>query len=1231
MSADHDAELRVAVAEGIVTRSEANALGEEAARLGKSPFELLVERGKVSTGTLASLRAVGDQAPAPEPADTVVRDHARPAHAPENPGEDAADPDETVAKAYPRGARAPGALSEPAFPITGWDRYQPIRFLGRGGMGMVFLARDVRLQRDVALKFIRGDDPGSIPRFISEARAQARVSHDRVCKVYEVGEVEGEVYIAMQYIDGEPLSAIQRRLTVEQKARLLRDAALGVHEAHRQGIIHRDLKPANLMVERTDEGELRAHVMDFGLARSFTGGATETGTVLGTPQFMSPEQARGEVSRLDRRADVYSLGATLYAVLTGAPPISGSNALEVVSRIATEEPPLPRTVDRNIPADLEAITLKCLEKDRSARYDSARALAEDLERFLNGDAVVARAFGLGYRLRKRLIKHRGLVALGLTAAMLVLAALGWGQKARGEAAHREALARRFTELVERIESMARYSALSPLHDIRGDQRAIRARMAELDEEIKRAGPVAVGPGHSALGRGYLALDDEPKALEYLDSAWQHGFHEPRVAYALALVTGHLYQSHLREADRIEQKELREEKKRDIERRYRDPALAYLQQSAGADVPSTGYVAALVAFYEGRFEEALKQLDALVGGLPWFYEAPALRGDILGARASRRWSQGDREGAVADFDAGRAAYAAAGTIGESAPSVLAAMGELEYASLCMELYGQGDVKPHFERGEEAVQRALTASPDHYASLVLEARLYRRFAEFLANQGGAVDDLLAKAVAAAERAAAVSPTGPRARQEIGRSYYQWGGYRQERNQDPRGELRKAIAIFEGIPPAERGYDDHLYLGLSFQVWADYEDQTGLDSLPNRGKAIEAYLAAIRLDDRQTPAWINLGTTYFTRASQPLCQDPEGDLEKALSALDKARVRNPRQVVPYFYAGEIHGRMAERKRDRGGDARPDLEAALQQYREGLAINPRMPHLHNGAGNVLMALAREAWDRGGDPTPHLDQALAAFELAIAAAPDQGFGYHNVGEVMVQRALYQLARGEDPGPTVRQAGPFIQKAIARIPQHAPPWANLGTIHALQAAFDLTHSRDPTPSLVEATAAFDQALRRNPKDTQSHRYLGEARATRARYLAIRKQAKAEDFEGAAEELQKAVDLAPKNHAYRVGFAHFCREWALWQAATGRDPRASLERGLALVNEVLAARPEWPDALVARASLLLAQAEAPRLAPEEPRELSRRAAEDFTRALAANPNLEHVWKGALLAARRAAPP
>jgi serine/threonine-protein kinase len=968
--------------------------------------------------------------------------------------------------------------------------------------------------------------------------------------------------------------------------------------------------------------------MDFGLARTLHGDTTETGTVLGTPHFMSPEQARGEVSRLDRRSDIYSLGATLYALLTGRPPIEGTNALEVLSRIATEEPALPRAIDRDIPVDLESIALKCLEKDRSARYDSARALADDLERFLSGDPVQARATGPWHRLRRRLAKHKRIVAAAAVAATLVLSALGWGLKTRGEAAERERLARRFTELVERIESMARYSALSPLHDVRYDQAAIRARMNELEGEIKNAGPVALGPGNYALGRGFLALDDEPRALESLDSAWKHGFREPRAAYSLALVTGHLYRQHLLDAEKIESKEQREAKKQEDRRLYRDPALAYLAESAGADVPSREYVAALVAFYEDRFDDALKQVDAIGSGLPWFYEAPALRCDVLVARAAQRSDRGDRDGAVADFDAGQKACAAAAAIGESAPAVLSAMGELEYRALHMELYGEGNVKPHFERGVEAMGRALTASPDRYDSLVLQARLHRRFAEHVANQGGDVEGLLGKAITADERAVALAPAKAAARQELGRSYFQWGQARQERNQDPTAQLQKASELFASGSPEDQDYDARLDLGLVLQTWADYQDQTGVDSTSNRSKAIEAYLAAIRLDEHQPPAWVNLGSTYFARAGLPRSEDPEGDLERARGAFDKARAINPSQVIPCYYAGQIRGLMAERKRARGSDPGPDLVAALDRYREGLVLSPGMPHLHNGIGSALLAQAHDAWDRGGDPTALLEAARAAFQQAIAVAPEQGASHHNLADVLVQRAILQRAGGQDPSATVSEAIPLIRKGIAMLPDQPTPWGNLGIVYVLLADFERESARDPQPSLALATAAFAEALHRNASDAPSHRYLGEARATRARYLDGRKQARAEDFESAAEELQKAIDLDPDNQDAQIDLGHFCRVWASWQATSGRDPLPPLQRGLALVNKVLETRPAWADARVLRGSLLLAEAQAAR-EPEARRGLGGRAAEDFKTGLAANPNLEPVWRSPATLAERLA--
>ncbi|MGH9362391.1 MAG: serine/threonine-protein kinase, partial [Thermoanaerobaculia bacterium] len=175
------------------------------------------------------------------------------------------------------------------WPVEGWDRYEFVEFLGAGGMGRIYKAYDRQLGRLVALKFLRGDDPESAARFLSEARAQARVEHEHVCKIHEVGEVQGKLYIAMQYIAGRTLEEAAPRMTLEQKLRLLRQVAEGVHAAHRLGLVHRDIKPANVLVERGEDGAWRPYVTDFGLARELEApGLTRTGMVMGTPAYMAP-------------------------------------------------------------------------------------------------------------------------------------------------------------------------------------------------------------------------------------------------------------------------------------------------------------------------------------------------------------------------------------------------------------------------------------------------------------------------------------------------------------------------------------------------------------------------------------------------------------------------------------------------------------------------------------------------------------------------------------------------------------------------------------------------------------------------------------------------------------------------------------------------------------------------------------------------------------------------------
>ncbi|NVJ09653.1 protein kinase [Myxococcus sp. AM001] len=1218
MSEQDEAQIRQAVAEGLVARDEVEVLRAEAARLGQRPLELLRARGRLSEETYTSLLRMSRDELAREPRepgmtsappgadDTPSLPERRDGVAPpgRRPG-----PSDRLGTAVPLEGDGPDG---PAFPVPGWERYAPVRFLGQGGMGRVFLAWDARLHRHVALKFVRGDEPELPRRFVSEARAQARVSHPRVCEVYEVGEVQGRVYIAMRYVDGLPLQSLVASLGMEQKARVLREAAEGVHAAHRAGLIHRDLKPSNILVERSADGELSPYVMDFGLARDWREGATATGTVLGTPHFMSPEQARGEVARLDRRADVYSLGATLYALLTGSAPIPGENGLEVLGNIATVEPRPPRALDGDIPVDLEAITLKCLEKDRSARYGSARELAEDLARFLDGAPVLART-GPGYRARKWLRRHRRSMALGTGALVVVTLAVGQAVLARREVSQREALARRFTEQVERIEAQARYTGSAPAHDTQADREALRERMRELEGAMREAGPMADGPGHYALGRGYLALGDDLKAHQHLEMAWQAGNTEPRVAYSLALVLSHRYQRARLDAERTRDEQTRSKRLLEAARRFGAPARDFLRRSEGAQVPSPEYVAALLAFLEDRPDAALAKLEAPGARLPWFHEAPLLRGDILVTRAASRWNTGQRDGALADLEEGRRAYARAADIGRSVPAVYLAQARLEGWALLLALYGQGEVAPHYERGMAAVSQALVLAPDDARAHELEAGFHRRLAEHHARRGGAVEPLLDKALASARRAMALSPLLLDGLHELALAHWQRARQRQEKGLDPRDSLREAVAAFDRALPETWDYDFHADHGQVFRVWADYEDGVGGDSLPHRARAIASHERGVALDPTRPEAWMNLGTEYLARATNPRALSPGEDLDRAAAALERARSINPEHVVPWFYEGEAHLARATRQRDLGADAGPTLARAREAYLRGVAINPKLPPLHNGLGTVWFEQAKDTWERGGDPEPSLREALKSFEQAISLAPAQGYGQNNVGEVHAWRARMRVLEGRSPEAEVKAARAALKDALEKVPDLAPPWMNLGTALQAEAEWRRARGQAVEPVLAEAVQALRRALTLNPKQAQAWRVLGESLA-----IAALVKGDPESLTQVEHAFQQALTLEPNQPEHRLSFARFCLSWGL---RAGASDSTRLERGLALTDEVLATRSSWPRARAVQAGVLLALSESSASGRSQ-----QEAREQLSRALGDNPHLTQAWSPWLVVAK-----
>lgn len=304
--------------------------------------------------------------------------------------------------------------------------FELIRELGRGGMGVVYLARQASLNRLVALKMILTGEyshPQARARFRGEAEVVARLAHPNLVQIHETGEHRGRPYFSMEYVDGGRLADSLRGTPwpPRRAARLVETLARAAHSAHERGVIHRDLTPSNVLFSRAGEPK----IVDFGLAKLADGvGRTASGEILGTPGYMAPEQATGQSKEVGPGADVYALGAILYELLTGRPPFVGASLLDTLAHLVRDDPIAPRRLQPKVPRDLETICLKCLNKDSARRYPTAAALADDLRRYLAGEPVRARPVGAAGRVA-RWIRRRpaiaSLLALGATGALAAFA------------------------------------------------------------------------------------------------------------------------------------------------------------------------------------------------------------------------------------------------------------------------------------------------------------------------------------------------------------------------------------------------------------------------------------------------------------------------------------------------------------------------------------------------------------------------------------------------------------------------------------------------------------------------------------------------------------------------------------------------------------------------------------------------------------------------------------------
>jgi WD40 repeat protein len=339
----------------------------------------------------------------------------------------------------------PEGLAAGPADVTHVPGYEVLGILGRGGMGVVYRARHLALKRPVALKMILAGGhagPADLARFRAEAEAVARLQHPNIVAIYEVGTADGLPFCALELVEGGNLAQKLngKPLPPAEAARLIELLAGAMHLAHSRNVVHRDLKPANvLLAVGTDlpvcpdrpgglSPQWAPKITDFGLAKVLEGqdGNTQTGAVMGTPSYMAPEQAEGRSREAGPAADVWALGAILYECLTGRPPFKGATPVETLVQVVTAEPVAPRQIEPSVPCDLETVCLKCLEKAPEKRYASARELAEDLERFRNGEPIRARPAGAAERLLRWARRRPAAAALVLVSVLALAGLVGGG-------------------------------------------------------------------------------------------------------------------------------------------------------------------------------------------------------------------------------------------------------------------------------------------------------------------------------------------------------------------------------------------------------------------------------------------------------------------------------------------------------------------------------------------------------------------------------------------------------------------------------------------------------------------------------------------------------------------------------------------------------------------------------------------------------------------------------------
>ncbi len=1029
----------------------------------------------------------------------------------------------------PWGGPAPTALP-PGSRVGKFFRFDR---LGAGGMGEVWKAWDPDINRWVALKFVKVEGADDLARFAREAQLAARLTHPNIAAIYEFGEADGRKFIAMQYIEGKTLRHAVRG-DRREAARMVRDAAIGVHEAHRLGVIHRDLKPDNIMA--TTGGHV--FVMDFGLARAteVESSISVSGLVVGTPSYMPPEQARGE--KVDERADVYSLGATLYELVTGAKPFDAQSVYETLMAVATEDPKAPRSLDPTIDPDLETMILKAIEKEPSRRYRSAADLAADLDRWLKGEPVTARAPSAVYRLKKGFARRRGLliaiaagvIASGVTAAVLVPLLRRTEAKVDDE---REALLDR----LRKTSSLCLEAALEKrrVKDLAG-MRSYLGQVKDACDAVVAKDPALAEP-HYRLGRLRRVLMDfegaEHEQSEALrkDPMFGPALYERIVLRSKALVddTYKLSAGFLRD---LGEKLAREGRAAGWS--YRPPSwkellsntpalrdritslrkdvstLMALDPSRRGDLGQAEllYAGALADWVEGSVDPLpfVKVLKVA----PHFLEA----WEVLALAWQEQQTQEGIKLAIASLTGGL----------EQDPGylpLLVSRGDFELREARKALRRDEETS-WAARAEQDFDEALTLDPTN-------ARAYRGRGECrglraikLVDERKPHEEVEAAAMADLRRARDLAPWSGGADAELGRLGSSIARHLSNRGIDPTARYTAVIRELEA-GAVRHPEEDLIWIFLGNVRWqlANWLATHGEDPEALLVLAVEAFEQAIRVQPLQQVAYAGRAQARLVLGQNVALRggDPEEIIARALEDLRGLLRWDAKDADTHLAAGRCYAILAGARAVRGGNVTAAWLQAERSFTEALALMPESTD-----GLVQRGMTRSRLSAlADDPEPYFKSAVEDFTKAIGASTPRSDAYLGRAGVALDRFNFHRVNGAVREELLAEAEKDLTAALAIDPNRDENWRGRGLLRSTWGNVADDEGRDPGELYGKAIEDFTKAIEINKRNEQAWLNRGTTWLNWARIKHNRKLKAPKEWKAALDDLEQVVKVNPAMH------------------------------------------------------------------------------------------------------------